>query len=43
MKTYIILMYTEINSELPKEKLEEEIKNGKIKINKPTIKILEKT
>ncbi|MGB9728552.1 MAG: hypothetical protein ACPL1B_01550 [Thermoprotei archaeon] len=41
-RTYIILMYTEIISELSKEELEEEIKNGKLKIEKPVIKVLEK-
>ncbi|MEM3832395.1 MAG: hypothetical protein QW128_02185 [Thermoprotei archaeon] len=41
-RSYIILMYTEIISELSKEELEKEIENGKLKIEKPIIKVLEK-
>lgn len=42
-KSYVILIYSEIVSELSKEELEEELKNGEIKLENPTIKVLEKT
>ncbi|MGB9729855.1 MAG: hypothetical protein ACP5GU_09900 [Thermoprotei archaeon] len=43
MKKYIILMYYEVESELEPDKLKNLIESDKLKLERPTIKVLEET